>query len=193
MADRIDDDAAGGPKDPLGLGGTTPPDAASRRPRPAVVELLIEFFKMSRTTAILLIAFVLAAALYLLVRENPVVAFGTPPRPASAETSTTDPETTRTSDAETTPTDEETATTETSVPTTSGTDTSETTVPQGQRTATPGESPAGDGIQQTPQTPQGQSQPIPQSQEQQQQQPQAQQRDPGVGATSVPGGGPSAG
>ena len=69
--------------DPLGLTGTTPPDAPSRHPRPRILALLGEFFRMSRATAILLVAFVLIGLLYVLVRENPVVGFG-PPAPVSS-------------------------------------------------------------------------------------------------------------
>src|SRR5699024_6592907 len=80
-----DDDPTSDLPDPLGLGGTPPPDAPSRRPKPRFLALLGEFFRMSRTTAILLGAFVLAGALYLLVRDEPVVAFGPPaPPPTSA-------------------------------------------------------------------------------------------------------------
>ena len=44
--------------DPLGLGGTPPPDAPSRRPKPAIVALIGEFLSMSRTTAILLLSLI---------------------------------------------------------------------------------------------------------------------------------------
>src|SRR5699024_3155151 len=50
----IDDDPILDRPDPLGLGGTPPPDAPSRSPKPRIVALLGEFFRMSRTTAILL-------------------------------------------------------------------------------------------------------------------------------------------
>lgn len=66
------------PDDPLGLGGTPDPDAPSRRPRPRVISLLGEFFRMSRTTAILLAVFVVVGALYLVVRAEPVFQVGTP-------------------------------------------------------------------------------------------------------------------
>ena len=85
----IDDDPILDRPDPLGLGGTPPPDAPSRSPKPRIVALLGEFFRMSRTTAILLGAFVLAGVLYLLVRDEPVVAFG--PQPAQDPTGTSEP------------------------------------------------------------------------------------------------------
>lgn len=88
--------------DPLGLGGTTAPDAPSRHPRPRILALLGEFFRMSRTTAVLLAAFLLVGALYLLVREDPVVGFGPPP---AAPEPTAPPVT----DAPTTATEEPTA------------------------------------------------------------------------------------
>lgn len=106
--------------DPLGLGGTTDPDAASRSPRPKFVSLLIEFFSMSRTTAILLVAFVLIGGLYLIVKQDPVVGIGTPAdQPTTSENvpeepgeQTTDPEV-PTDEA---PTEDPTATPATSPP-----------------------------------------------------------------------------
>ncbi|HJC28915.1 MAG TPA: hypothetical protein H9759_05910 [Candidatus Dietzia intestinipullorum] len=62
--------------DPLGLGGSPEPDAPSRRSKPALLSLAGEFFRMSRTTAILLAVFLLAGGLYLLVREDPVLNIG---------------------------------------------------------------------------------------------------------------------
>lgn len=86
--------------DPLGLGGTTDPDAPSQHPRPKFVSLVVEFFKMSRTTAALLVAFVLLGALYLTVKQDPVVGIGTPSdRPTTTETTPEQP-------AEQTPDDE---------------------------------------------------------------------------------------
>lgn len=96
--------------DPLGLGGSTAPDAPSRKPKPRVLALLGEFFRMSRTTAVLLTAFVLVGALYLLVREDPVVNFG-PPAPGPEPTAPP-----VTEDAPTEPTDEPTAPTGATTP-----------------------------------------------------------------------------
>ena len=112
MADKRDDTTRepliGG--DPLHLGGATDPDAPSRHPRPRILALLGEFLRMSRTSAILLVAFVLVGALYLLVREDPVVGFG--PGPATSPTAPAQPET-----DPVTPTD---AASGTAVPTPSG-------------------------------------------------------------------------
>ncbi|HMT48510.1 hypothetical protein [Dietzia sp. UBA5065] len=83
------DDTTGEPpvgRDRSNPGGTPDPDGRSRRPRPAILALAGEFLRMSRTTAVLLIAFVLTGALYLLVREQPVVGFGPAPAPAPATT-----------------------------------------------------------------------------------------------------------
>ena len=154
--------------DPLGLGGTSDPDAPSRRPRPRIVSLLGEFFKMSRTTAGILIAFVLIGALYLLVREEPVVAFGPPPGPTQTEVPT---------EEVTTPPSSEQVT-ETSVPTepTSAAPTGVTTDdPASAPTTTSSPDRLGNrttqqqpqATQQTQQTPQQQPQPQPQLQPQQ--------------------------
>lgn len=86
--------AAGAPKeplvsgDPLGFGGTSDPDAPSRRPKPKLLSLAGEFLRMSRTTMILLAAFMLVGALYLLVKDEPVVNLGPrqPAVPTEAET-----------------------------------------------------------------------------------------------------------
>lgn len=108
--------------DPLGLGGTTEPDAPSRDPRPKIAALLGEFFKMSRTTAILLVAFVLLSVLYAVVKDEPVVGIG-PPAPAPDQTSEITPSETSPSEA--------TSTDGTSSPETSTDDTTvgETTAP----------------------------------------------------------------
>ena len=173
----IDDDPILDRPDPLGLGGTPPPDAPSRSPKPRIVALLGEFFRMSRTTAILLGAFVLAGVLYLLVRDEPVVAFG--PQPAQDPTGTSEP-----AEPSSTPTDQ---TTETTAPTPSSSPT-----PTGTGSRTTGTTATGtDGLpggadQQSPQ--QQQPQQSPQQQPDQQSQPQLQQEAPGAGETSVPGG-----
>lgn len=186
----IDDDPILDRPDPLGLGGTPPPDAPSRSPKPRIVALLGEFFRMSRTTAILLGAFVLAGVLYLLVRDEPVVAFG--PQPAQDPTGTSEP-----AEPSSTPTDQTTETTaptpsSSPTPTGTGSRTTGTTVTGG--TATTG--PDADGLpggadQQSPQQQQQQQQqqsPQQQPDQQSQSQPQLQQEAPGAGETSVPGG-----
>ena len=176
----IDDDPILDRPDPLGLGGTPPPDAPSRSPKPRIVALLGEFFRMSRTTAILLGAFVLAGVLYLLVRDEPVVAFG--PQPARDTTGTSEPA--EPVDPSSTPTDQ---TTDTTAPTSSSPPT-----PTGTGSRTTGTTATGtDGLpggadQQSPQ--QQQQQQSPQQQPDQQSQPQLQQEAPGAGETSVPGG-----
>lgn len=178
----IDDDPSLERPDPLGLGGTTPPDAPSRRPRPRIVALLGEFFRMSRTTAILLISFVLAGVLYLLVREEPVVAFGPPPPPTPTAPSEQD-------DPATTPTEQLTATTAPTPttppnPTGTGTATTEAPAPGGAATTTPRpDGQQGDADQQSPQ-----QQPTPQQQPDQQSQ--QQQQAPGAGEAADPGGAP---
>lgn len=183
----IDDDPILDRPDPLGLGGTPPPDAPSRSPKPRIVALLGEFFRMSRTTAILLGAFVLAGVLYLLVRDEPVVAFG--PQPAQDPTGTSEP-----AEPSSTPTDQTTETTaptpsSSPTPTGTGSRTTGTTVTGG--TATTG--PDADGLpggadQQSPQQQQQQQSPQQQPDQQSQSQPQLQQEAPGAGETSVPGG-----
>lgn len=187
----IDDDPILDRPDPLGLGGTPPPDAPSRSPKPRIVALLGEFFRMSRTTAILLGAFVLAGVLYLLVRDEPVVAFG--PQPAQDPTGTSEPaEPAEPVDPSSTPTDQTTETTaptpsSSPTPTGTGSRTTSTTVTGG--TATTG--PAAEGFPggADPQAPQQQQpQQSPQQQPDQQSQPQLQQEAPGAGETSVPGG-----
>ncbi|WP_407335785.1 hypothetical protein [Dietzia kunjamensis] len=176
----IDDDPILDRPDPLGLGGTPPPDAPSRSPKPRIVALLGEFFRMSRTTAILLGAFVLVGVLYLLVRDEPVVAFG--PQPARDTTGTSEPA--EPVDPSSTPTDQ---TTDTTAPTSSSPPT-----PTGTGSRTTGTTATGtDGLpggadQQSPQ--QQQQQQSPQQQPDQQSQPQLQQEAPGAGETSVPGG-----
>lgn len=176
----IDDDPILDRPDPLGLGGTPPPDAPSRSPKPRIVALLGEFFRMSRTTAILLGAFVLVGVLYLLVRDEPVVAFG--PQPARDTTGTSEPA--EPVDPSSTPTDQ---TTDTTAPTSSSPPT-----PTGTGSRTTGTTATGtDGLpggadQQSPQ--QQQQQQSPQQQPDQQSQPQLQQEAPGAEDTSVPGG-----
>lgn len=187
------DEATAGRTDPLGLVGTPPPDAPSRRPRPKLVSLLGEFFRMSRTTAILLGAFVLAGALYLLVREQPVVAFGPPAPPASSEPpapvesspppSGTPTEATGTTGATPTTTPEVTGT---EAPATATTD------PDGAATTSPGAAgprgTTGTTAPQQEQTQQPQQQ-APREQPQQQSQQQSGQQSPEADATSVPDGG----
>lgn len=110
MAEKSDHDAASDAHENPAT-GEAPADAASHpnshrasaRARPEALSLVIEFFKMSRTTAVLLIVFVLTAALYMLVRQDPVVAFNAPPRP---DTSQTDPTGTDTTGTDTTGTEE---------------------------------------------------------------------------------------
>lgn len=99
---------------------------------PTWLALVIEFFTMSRTTLILLIVFLLTAALYGVVRQDPVVAINTPPRPDTTQSETTDTDRTDT-DATTSgdATDETAAPTSDADPT--GTDTPETSVPADQR------------------------------------------------------------
>ena len=181
----IDDDPILDRPDPLGLGGTPPPDAPSRSLKPRIVALLGEFFRMSRTTAILLGAFVLASALYLVVRDEPVVAFG--PQPAQDPTGTSEP--TEPVDPSSTPTDQTTDTTAPSsppTPTGTGSRTTGTTVTGG--TATTGSDAEGlpGGVDQ--QSPQQQQQSPQQPDQQSQSQPRLQQEAPGTGETSVPGG-----
>ncbi|MFI8696130.1 hypothetical protein [Dietzia maris] len=187
----IDDDPILDRPDPLGLGGTPPPDAPSRSPKPRIVALLGEFFRMSRTTAILLGAFVLAGVLYLLVRDEPVVAFG--PQPAQDPTGTSEPaEPVDPVDPSSTPTDQTTDTTAPTsssppTPTGTGSRTTGTTVTGGTATTGPdAEGLPGGADQQSPQ--QQQPQQSPQQQPDQQSQPQLQQEAPGAGETSVPGG-----
>ncbi|MBB1013994.1 hypothetical protein [Dietzia kunjamensis] len=187
----IDDDPILDRPDPLGLGGTPPPDAPSRSPKPRIIALLGEFFRMSRTTAILLGAFVLAGVLYLLVRDEPVVAFG--PQPAQDPTGTSEPaEPAEPVDPSSTPTDQTTDTTAPTsssppTPTGTGSRTTGTTVTGGTATTGPdAEGLPGGADQQSPQ--QQQPQQSPQQQPDQQSQPQLQQEAPGAGETSVPGG-----
>lgn len=144
--------------DPLGLGGTTDPDAPSRRPRPKIVSLLGEFFRMSRTTAILLVAFVLVAVLYSLVKDDPVASFGTPPPQTDTVETEPPPPAEGTTPVEGSPTQETTVdqtTVPTATPQTSPPDTG-TTPPTGQQAPT---SPTGTTGQQAPpqQAPQEQS------------------------------------
>ena len=115
--------------DPLGLGGASDPDAPSRRPKPKVLALIGEFLKMSRTTAILLVAFVLVGALYIVVKDEPVVNW-TPREPAE----TTEVETSTTSTGET-------GTPETTAPTSAA---EETTSPNGATATTEVPTPQGD-------------------------------------------------
>lgn len=182
----IDDDPILDRPDPLGLGGTPPPDAPSRRARPRIVALLVEFFRMSRTTAILLGAFVLAGALYLFVRDEPVVAFR--PQPERESTGTSEPA--EPVDPSSTPTDQTTDTTAPTsssppIPTGTGSRTTGTTSPGGTATTGPDADRLPGGAEQQPPQQQQQS---PQQSPQQQSQPQWQQEAPGAGEASVPGG-----
>ena len=186
----IDDDPILDRPDPLGLGGTPPPDAPSRSPKPRIVALLGEFFRMSRTTAILLGAFVLAGVLYLLVRDEPVVAFG--PQPARDTTGTSEPA--EPVDPSSTPTDQTTDTTAPTsssppTPTGTGSRTTGTTATGGTATTGPGtDGLPGGADPQSPQQQQQQQSPQQQPDQQSQSQPQLQQEAPGAGETSVPGG-----
>lgn len=96
MARMSDHDPAGGPHTASSAAESTEKPASHRaqhrsrrKQRPEALSLIIEFFRMSRATAILLIVFVLTTALYMLVRQDPVVAFNSPPRPDSSQTDTT--------------------------------------------------------------------------------------------------------
>ena len=144
--------------------------AETRRNRPEWVSIVIEFFTMSRSTLVLLIAFVLVAGLYSVVRQDPVVAFNSPPRPDPTQSETTETGTTGTDTTGTdgpSPTDETTGTTaatDDQEPT--GTDTSPTTSTGPQRQFDQGDGTAGQqtlqsptGTQQTQQVPQGQQAP----------------------------------
>lgn len=154
--------------DPLGLGKTPPPDAPSRKARPKIVALLGEFFRMSRATAILLIAFVVISALYLVVRENPVLQVRAPSGPATSEsTGTTSATPSGATSSGQTPTEE------TSVSASSEDDSDEPTqseatdgttapsaTPQGGQTATVVPTPGDAGQQQAPAQQQQQQQQV---------------------------------
>lgn len=147
--------------DPLGLAGTPDPDAPSRRPRPRIVSLLGEFFKMSRTTAILLVTFVLVAILYSMVKDAPVLRVGPVGPPMT--TSETEPATTTDPVTSPSPTEQVTGTT---VPTTTTgplptVGTTGNPSPEGQQATT--SAPGLPGTQTTGQQPQG-TQPQPQQQ-----------------------------
>ncbi|MGX1857907.1 hypothetical protein ACWIFB_10845 [Dietzia sp. NPDC055340] len=117
--------------------------AARHRARPEWLSVVIEFFTMSRSTLVLLVAFVLIAALYSFVRQDPVVAINSPPRPAPTQSETTQSETTRTDATETadpSPTDQSTEPTATTdAAETSGTGTPQTSVPRDSRLVEPGQ------------------------------------------------------
>lgn len=148
--------------------GETSPSA-----RAEALSLVVEFFKMSRTTMILLIAFVLTLALYMLVREDPVVAFGSPPRSGPTPSETTDTRTSTTDGPSTAEqSTEPTATTEPSgSETPTDTSATETSVPAGQRGADPGEGTTG-GQPPSTQASQNPQAPGAQAPQQTQQQPQ---------------------
>lgn len=115
MSEIRDDETT---SDPPGLGGLPAPDAASRRPRPKIVSLLAEFFRMSRTTAILLGAFIVISVLYAVVKDEPVVGIGNPaPESSSVETEPAEPSTSAP--------DSSTSVTETTVPTSTDATTSQ--------------------------------------------------------------------
>ncbi len=136
---------------PLGLGESPPPDSPSRHPRPKILSLLGEFFRMSRATAILLTVFVVVGVLYLIVREDPVVGFGPAPTPTtsgSTETSSATP--TEATPTEATPTAATSAATPTAATPTGGMS-APTATPQSQQSATGVPAPGGDGQQQAPQ------------------------------------------
>lgn len=144
--------------DPLGLGGTTDPDAPSRRPRPKFVSLLIEFFRMSRTTAILLVSFVLFGALYLTVKQDPVVGIGTPAGPPTTTENGPADSTDHTDPADPTdPTDDQVPADDPSTQDPDATPTTPTS-PQGTTTPPPGRGVTEGTDQQAPQqTPQQQA------------------------------------
>lgn len=187
-----DDDPTSDLPDPLGLGGTPPPDAPSRRPKPRFLALLGEFFRMSRTTAILLGVFVLAGALYLLVRDEPVVAFGPPAPPATSAPAVPDEPTSAPTESATETRDP----TPTSATGPSETDplTTGTSVPEGTATSSPGtDGRFGGTVRQTPQQQpapqQTQQTRLPQQEPEQQSQPQGRQEAPAAGEAAVPDGG----
>ena len=135
--------------------------AKPRRKRPEWVSIVIEFFTMSRSTLVLLIAFVLVAGLYSFVRQDPT------------QSETTE---TGTSGTGTTGTDESRPTDQTTQPTSvtddqdpTGTDTSPRFSTGPQRQFDQGDGTAGQqtpqsatGTQQTQQAPQGQQPQAPQ-------------------------------
>lgn len=171
MAERSDHDpAADLPENPA----TESAEVTSHRPprgsagsRSEVLSLAIEFFKMSRTTAVLLIVFVLTAALYMLVRQDPVVAFNAPPRPDTSQTDPTGTDTTGTDTTgteELTPSDQPAGTTEqTETQATTGASGTEVPLPWERRGNDPEESQGANQPQQqspspqVPQAPAGQS------------------------------------
>lgn len=119
-----------------------------RRSRPEALSILIEFAKMSRTSAILLIAFLLTAALYMVVRQDPVVAFGSPPGPAPTRSESTEVDVPGSDEQPTT--QQPVGTTVTSGPeATTGTSDAATSVSAGPRRAESGEPPTGEQTQQT--------------------------------------------
>ena len=139
--------------DPLGLGKTPPPDAPSREAWPKIVSLLAEFFRMSRTTAILLIAFVVIGALYLVVREDPVLQVRTPSSPSTSEStgtsSATPSEATSSGQAPTEATSASASSAEASdEPTQAEDTTASTAAPQGQQAPTAVPMPGDAGRQQ---------------------------------------------
>ena len=67
-------------------GGVTTGEPETGQTRPEALSLLLEFVRMSRTSAILFIVFLLTGALYLVVREEPVVAFRSPQNPDTSQT-----------------------------------------------------------------------------------------------------------
>lgn len=189
MADRAEQDAVTGRHeaidaaeaaetvDPsLDTGSRKGAHRASSGPWSQMLELVVEFVKMSRTTAILLIAFVLTLALYMLVRQDPVVAFNAPPR---ADTTPTDSAEPGTSGTDATDTDIPTSsdlpsgtTAPAETPTSTGVSGTGMAPDQGQRGAVGDEVPSGGGPQQStqvPQAPAGQApQPSPQPQQSEQ-------------------------
>lgn len=171
--------------DPLGIGGVPDPDAPSRRPRPKIVSLVGEFFKMSRTTAVLLVSFVLLSMVYAAVKDEPVYTVG--PRPVPSQVDVPPEQTPTPSSAEpTTGTLVPTPPT-TTAPTEVATEDAET---ESRQTTTPNSD--GQGNQTTQQVPQETQQQTPQ-QQQTQQQPQLQpQRVPQGTAAGPPGGGQTA-
>lgn len=146
---------------------------ASTRAGSEVLDLVVEFVKMSRTTAILLIAFVLTLALYMLVRQDPVVAFNSPPRSDSTQSDTTGTDTSGTDVSGTdvpTSTDQPTGTTDPSeTPTSTDTSGTEIAPSAGQRGTGPDEGQVDGQPQQSPQLPQGSAGQAPQSSPQPQQ------------------------
>ena len=141
--------------DLLGLGKAPAPDAASRKARPKFISLLGEFFRMSRNTAILLVVFVVVGAVYLVVRDDPVVRVGTSSGPSTSEpTATTSVAPTEATPSDQTATEATSALTSSAATSAESTQSGDTTVstapPPQQQTATAVPTPGDAGQQQAP-------------------------------------------